>query len=399
MRLFIVYLFVCLSIWGEKIASATNQNRSQNINPYHVLEIQKDASQDEIRKSYRKLCLKHHPDKNVNASEKERRQSENMFKRIQEANSLIGTPEDRRKYDSSAALQARYGHGMGTQQSMAEEAFRQYFQQQARDPFGRAGNPYGRTRRAFYVNGIDVSHLFNGGMNGMNPFANESRETSTSINNEQKSIYEETVTIPLEDLYNGVKRKEFELKETIVKRYHAAFQGGIATKIATQCFFTSLPLLIRVSWPASVISFAATFHISLPRPTRLVYASRIKPGWKGGTKLKFEEVEPGVDVVFVLKEGKHDRFRRDGNDLETSIQIGKSKARKGCKLFIESLGNNEMPIIVKLKRGEITQNNQVVTVKGKGWPKSGGGAGDLKIIVNIISDSRAKRLKRRKVQR
>ena len=51
MRLFIVFLFVCLSIWGEKLASATNQNRSQSsINPYHVLEIQKDASQDEIRK-------------------------------------------------------------------------------------------------------------------------------------------------------------------------------------------------------------------------------------------------------------------------------------------------------------------------------------------------------------
>jgi len=116
--------------------------------------------------------------------------------------------------------------------------------------------------------------------------------------------------------------------------------------------------------------------------------------------LKFASVEPGIDVVFILQEGKHERFERVSgtNDLKTFIKIGKTKARKGCTLFIEPLGEHEMPITVKLKRGDIaiTKKQQVVTVKGKGWPIVGGGAGDLKIEVMVVSDTRAERIKRRK---
>lgn len=349
----------------------------------------------------------------MNASEQKREQCEQKFKQIQEANSLIGMAEDRTKYDSKAQLQQRYGdqsrsYGTGAgshahaQQAMAQETFRQFFQQ-AGDPFGRKGygpgHTYRRPRRAFYVNGIDVSNLFDPSRNSMNAFANGSKEAATDFENAPRSIFVETITVPLEDLYNGSRRKEFKLHNSIFQRYKAAFAGGIASKIALQCFFTSLPLLLRVSWPVSFISFVVTFHLSLPRPSRLIYFSRIKAGWKGGTKLKFAEVEPGLDVVFVLNEGKHDRFKREGNDLQTSIQIGRSKAKKGCTLFIEPLGVNEMPITVKLKRGDITEKCQVVTVKGKGWPRAEGGKGDLKIIVNVVSDTKASRLKRKKAKR
>ena len=64
--------------------------------------------------------------------------------------------------------------------------------------------------------------------------------------------------------------------------------------------------------------------------------------------MKFNH-EPGIGVVFVIREGKDERFERVGNDLKTKMCIGASKAKKGCTLFIEPLGSNEMPIMVKLK--------------------------------------------------
>jgi len=203
--------------------------------------------------------------------------------------------------------------------------------------------------------------------------------------------------VPLEELYAGVSQKEFTLDDNIFQRYQAAFRGGIASQIALQGLLTSIPLLLRSSWPVSFLCFLATFHISLPRPMRLSYVTSLKAGWKGGTKLKFINSQPGVDVIFIIDEGKHDRFKRDGNDLTTSIMIGKTKARKGCTLFIEPLADRELPIMVKLKPGEIVEHRQVVTVKGKGWPKmDGSGKGDLLITVSVVSDSRAERSKRRK---
>jgi DnaJ-class molecular chaperone len=123
----------------------------------------------------------------------------------------------------------------------------------------------------------------------------------------------------------------------------------------------------------------------------------IKRGWKGGTRLKFDQVDPGFEVVFVVQEGKHDRFERDGNNLQTTISITKSKARKGCSLFIDPLSDVELPVIVELKPGEVSHDGQVVTVKGRGWPRrKTGDKGDLLVKVNLVSDSKNGRAGRRK---
>jgi len=318
------------------------------------------------------------------------------------------------------------GSGNGSGNVSAEEAFQQFFRQQhqAQSPFSRY-NQRG-SGRAFYVNGVNVSHLFNPNkFNGMNPFQNQQSSATQDNNNANahanahanapRSIFLHKVTIPLQELYSGTKRKEFTLSTNLFQRYKAAFRGGIATPLALQSLLYALPLLFRVSWLVSLLGFLATFHLGVPRPTRSLFYSKIQKGWKGGTKLKFTSVEPGIDVVFIIKEGKHDRFERvDGtNDLKTFIKIGKTKARKGCTLFIDPLGEHEMPITVKLKRGDIScstssftkgknrgqrhrQQAQVVTVKGKGWPIVGGGAGDLQIQVMVVSDTKAERIKRRR---
>ena len=67
-------------------------------NYYNILGVSKDASQDEIKKKYRKLSLQHHPDRGGDAEQ---------FKKVSEAYENIGDPESRQKYDMEQSIFGR----------------------------------------------------------------------------------------------------------------------------------------------------------------------------------------------------------------------------------------------------------------------------------------------------
>jgi len=379
--------------------------------------VEQNASQDDIRKMYRKLCLKYHPDKNIHLNGDEQIRCENKFKAVQEANSLIGTSEARRQYEQQNQATKIFNRNSNNRNNMGNEnIFNSWFDEQHAG--AATDNPYYTSnggnrghsryqfpqRRRFYVNGIDISHLFNPHQSqgfSTSRTSNPFHQNPTTMNNEDdsmpKSIFVQKVTVSLEELYSGVNRKEFQCNDDIFQRYRAAFRGGIASQIALQGVMTSAPLLFRTSWPVSLLVFLLTCHVSLPRPSRLFYFTKIKRGWKSGTKLRFN-YEPGVDVVFILDEGKHDRFIRVGNDLKTTASIGLSKARNGCTIVIDPLGGDEMPIMVKLKKRTVENvgDTHVMAVKGRGWPKSDGSRGDLFVTVKVISDRSAKKQKSKK---
>jgi curved DNA-binding protein len=105
---------------------------------YQILGIDNKASQEEIKKAYRKLAKKYHPDKNPGNKE-----AENKFKQINEANEVLCDPEKRKKYDQLGANWDRFGQ---------EGAY------SGGNPFGGFGNQSGQT---FY--GGDPNDLFGGG--------------------------------------------------------------------------------------------------------------------------------------------------------------------------------------------------------------------------------------------
>lgn len=112
------------------------------IDYYQVLGVSKTASQEEIKKAFRKLARKYHPDLNPNDKE-----AEQKFKAVNEANEVLGNPENRAKYDK---------YGEHWQQGEAYEQARQ--QQQSRG--GGGGNPFDGYTYEEFGGGGDYSDFF-----------------------------------------------------------------------------------------------------------------------------------------------------------------------------------------------------------------------------------------------
>src|SRR5436190_17083473 len=90
--------------------------------PYKILGVDKKASQDDIKKAYRKLARQYHPDRNNGDKGAEER-----FKEVQGAYDLIGDPEKRKQYDQGGGIFGGFGGGTGGTGGFDPGSFRQNF--------------------------------------------------------------------------------------------------------------------------------------------------------------------------------------------------------------------------------------------------------------------------------
>ena len=148
---------------------------------YAVLGVKKDATQAEIKKQYRKLAVKYHPDKNSG-----NKQAEEKFKDLGEANDVLSDPEKRKKYDTLGSNWKQY-----EQSSQAGGAD---FSQWARQG---GGQKYSHSYTAEDFGGTDFSDFFNAFFGGGGGFSERSR---------QGQDYEARLEITLEEACRGSKR-------------------------------------------------------------------------------------------------------------------------------------------------------------------------------------------------
>ncbi|RKF61879.1 DnaJ-like protein subfamily B member 4 [Erysiphe neolycopersici] len=321
---------------------------------YDALEIDPSASQDEIKKAYRKMALKHHPDKN-----KDNPNSVEKFKVVSQAYEILSDPEKRSLYDKYG-LEFILRGGAPPPDPGSASGGSQFFTSGAAPggfPFsGMPGND-GTFRYQFNSNSRGpfqfsapesiFSHFFADQMDGFGDSFNidGSRRSSSrsqaspafgadSPNIQRASTPEvAAVTRPLpltlEELYKGTHKK---LK--VKRKVYDKVTGKRMTEDK-------------------------------------VLEMDIKPGLKKGSRIKFKGVGDTVeggqqDMHFVIEEKEHPMFVRDGDDVLQTVELDLKEALTGWTRIVTTIDGKQL----KIEKAGPTQPGSKDEYPGQGMPLS-----------------------------
>ncbi|KAI8898218.1 hypothetical protein BC833DRAFT_526184 [Globomyces pollinis-pini] len=333
-------------------------------NYYDILGVSKDADEDALKKAYRKMALKWHPDRNPDNKEL----ADKKFKEVSEAYEVLSDSNKRTIYDQYGEEGLKggvpggggaggFGGGMpggttfsfssnggGFQPGNPEDIFRQFFGASGGSPFGNMGmdddmGGFGGGARTFSFGGMP------GGMGGM-PGGMGGMPGSFGGSNAPPAVVQRPLPVSLLDLYTGT------LKKLKVTRKQLTSDG-------------------RQTQSEKVLEI------------------NIKPGWKAGTKIKFagegDETRQGpTDLEFIIEEKPHPSISRKDNDLIVSTNITLLQALTGFTKTITHLDGRSLEISGGYKTPQ--QPNTPIVLLGEGMPisKKPGSKGDLIVNVNVI---------------
>ncbi len=332
---------------------------------YEVLGIQKGASEDEIKKAYKKLARKYHPD--MNPGDKE---AEEKFKEVNEANEVLSDPEKKARYDQFgfAGVDPNYGAGAGG------GAYGGGFD------FGDLGDIFGS--------------FFGGGFGGQrrNPNApqrGESIRASVSISFTEAAFgCEKSVTIERSEQCPTCKGSGCAPGTTpeICPDCHGS--GTVQTRRQTPMgvFASNGPCRKcggtgrLIHQPCSDCRGSGTVRkrrtIKVNIPAGIDHGQTISLRGQGGAG---KNGGPAGDLLITVMVQPHEIFRRDGVDVFCEAPITFTQAVLGAELEIPTIDGK-----VKYSIPEGTQTGTVFRLKGKGVPVlNGRGRGDQYVTVVI----------------
>ena len=331
---------------------------------YKVLGVAKNASQADVKKAYRKLAQKYHPDAKPGD-----RESEERFKEISSANDVLGDVEKRKAYDQVRDMGAggfapgfpgaRGGPGPGGPQGV------QFDVGDLGDllggMFGGGGGRRGRSRAS---RGADLeTHIaidFVEAMRGTTfPLSLQGHVRCAIC----RGSGAEPGTSPITCAQCGgagqvaVGQGFFSIEQACPR---CSGSGRTVEKPCKSCGGAGLKSKVR------------SFSVKIPAGVK--NGSRIKLGGRG---------EPGPagaqagDLYVVVKVRPHALFGRKGDDLSLELPLTFSEAALGAKVRVPTLDG---PVTLRIPSG--TANGRTFRVRGKGAPKKGGG-GDLMVTVRV----------------
>ncbi|HAS17654.1 MAG: molecular chaperone DnaJ [Nitrospirae bacterium RIFCSPLOWO2_02_42_7] len=340
---------------------------------YEILGVKRDADDKIIKKAFRKLARKYHPDLNPNIKEAEQR-----FKEVNEAYEILSDPEKKKQYDAygHAAFDAGFQGGEGFKPwaertggfdfaSTGDRGVGSIFEDLFGDVFGtRKGyQPAPEPGKDLYYNlEIDLENAYTG--------------TSTNINIQKES--------PCDRCYGTGE-------EPGATRTTCPVCKGKGTRESGRGFVRYSTACPNCNGKGSVSSKCrlcggkgATLkseQISVKIPPGVDNGTKVRVAGKGGAGIRGGK--PG-DLYLILSIRSHPFFERKGDDLYCELPVTINEAALGAKIEVPTMdGMASMTIPTG------TQGGQMFRLKGKGMPHlKGGGSGDqyIKIMIAIPKD-------------
>jgi len=327
---------------------------------YDTLGVAKGASQDEIKKAYRKLARQYHPDKNPGDKE-----AEDRFKEVQGAYDVLSDEEKRKQYDRFGATNGRPGPG-GQNVNYDFSGF----------DVGDLGDLFGG--------------IFGGGTRG------GTRAQRQPVRGDDVIA---DVHLSFEDALHGSEVKvPVELTVSCRECGGTGARPGTAPVICPECngrgvrsesqglFALSQPCP-RCRGNGTVIEQPCPKCHGSGRERRIkTYTVKIKPGVKDGTKIRLkgkgeagENGGPAGDLIVVTRVASSDTYERRGDDLIVQVPVSFATAALGGKVDVQT---PEGPVTLKIPAG--SEDGKLLRIKGRGAPRlNGSGKGDVLARVRI----------------
>lgn len=331
---------------------------------YEVLAVERGASAEEIKKAYRKLARRYHPDFN-----KEDPRAEEKFKEINEAYEVLSDPQKRERYD-------HFGHDGGFG---AESGFGGFggFESIFEDFFGGVGGF--------------------GGFGGRRPPGPE-----------QGQHLRYDLEITLEDAYNGgAKKIRLSRSESCPDCEGSGARPGTRPEKCPACGgsgqqqvtrdtllgrMVSMQTCIRCSGRGTVVKepcpncrgqgrIVRDRTIEVKIPLGIAHGTRLRV--QGGGEAGVRGGPPG-DLFVVVSLRRHKLFQRESDDLLYELPLPMALAALGTEVEVPTLEGK-----ASMKVPEGTQPGTVFRLRGKGMPRLyGRGKGDLRVKVNVVVPKR-----------
>ncbi|KAF8380534.1 hypothetical protein HHK36_028021 [Tetracentron sinense] len=316
--------------------------KSDNTKYYEILGVSKSASQDELKKAYKKAAIKNHPDKGGDPEK---------FKELAQAYEVLSDPEKRDTYDQYGEDALKEGMGGGGASHNPFDIFESFF---GGGGFGAGGSSRGRRQKQ----GDDVVH---------------------------------SLKVSLEDLYNGTSKKLSLSRNILCPKCKGKGSKSGASGRCYGCHGTGMKVTTRQIGPGMIQQMQqvcpecrGTGEVIIEKDRcphckgnkvtqeKKVLEVHVEKGMQHSQKITFQgeaDQAPDTiagDIVFVLQLKDHSKFKRKFDDLYVEHTLSLTEALCGFQFALTHLDGRQL--LIKSNPGEIIKPGQHKAINDEGMP-------------------------------